>query len=980
MKRYVFQPIMAFGLACSFLLSLHAQPCATVNKISSFQYSAFIVGERNTITLRAEHNSIYLNGIFTLSSGSLPEGVILFGNQIVGTPTKAGTYVFTIAAASAPGCPIFERTFTLNIGYNLPCTDFAIRIAAHSGAPLHLRQNGIIIYRTDHFDSVTYTAVSLPEGFTMSHNHGSYEASVRGIPRFVGPHTVTVAAYTNKGCTDTLSYTWNVSCSIFPLDSIRPSKPRLPYGIVGKQYSQSFSIGVGISGVNVDVTSGALPPGLTFSNRQISGIPTTPGIYMFELSATASENGCTLKKQGYILEVIEPNTLCREYDAIAPSSAAIDSIVYYIGDPLSITLSASSKGIVDDSAIFKVIRNLPPGIVLDKNILSGIPTTPGSRQFTLTAFSKDGCPIYEQQYTMHVDWKKPCDAFRVDLLSSEPGISQVGMISFYIFGTYSGWDSTRLRAVELPPGFQVDSAITPDDEHIVYITGHALHTGVNTFTIAGTGAGGCQDTLMLTQNFTCLYPQRMTPSPEELSYAPMNEPYYQPVGLEAPYAFEIDYSNFRMEVTEGALPPGLTLSDSTLVSGYIHGIPVASGTYTFTISAMIETCSITETTYTLVVRERTPFQTLTLHAVCSDNPMDKRWRIHNKNNFNIPVTWQPVYFFNGSPQSLIARANSDTYFSSPVRNVREPSFPGTIKLSWTDGDGTARSIVKAASTSLCDPPACSFASDVVSFHQGMKRNGYNIDENYSAPYWTLGKPDATEFDVAIHYYALGYSGFIVLRMSGVINDEPGNDLQVYEFSKGEPTFAQNPERAEVQVSKDGINWVSLGLTSPATCQGTLDHAFDIAGKISWFQYVKIIDKTDRNARILNNDCTPTSVLAFNGLSDGFDLDAVTCGQGTSASRQDTFAETSPSTGNTSIIYPNPAKDWLTIDLSNENPTTETRTEINIQDISGHTLYQKVHTLKSGATQVEVSGYRPGMYILHIRSTTGKSGFYKFVKD
>jgi hypothetical protein len=64
MKRYVLQPIMAFGLACSFLLSLHAQPCVTVNKISSFQYSAFIVGERNTITLRAEHNSIYIYSMY----------------------------------------------------------------------------------------------------------------------------------------------------------------------------------------------------------------------------------------------------------------------------------------------------------------------------------------------------------------------------------------------------------------------------------------------------------------------------------------------------------------------------------------------------------------------------------------------------------------------------------------------------------------------------------------------------------------------------------------------------------------------------------------------------------------------------------------------------------------------------------------------------------------------------------------------------
>lgn len=983
MKKILLKSTGTFGFICLLSLSLYAQPCTTVTRITSFQYSAFIVGDPNTLTLRAEHGSIYLNAIFTVTSGALPAGLTLTGNKITGTPTAPGIYVFTIGAASAPGCPVFERTFAFNVGYNLPCADFEISVPGHSSPPLQLRRNGSIIFRTEHFDSVTYTAVSLPAGFTMSHTAGSYQAIVSGSTQYDGPHTVTVAAHTNKGCTDTLSYTWNVFCSIFAVDSIRPSKPSLPYGILGESYSQSFSAGTNVSGINIDLTAGALPPGLTLANRNISGIPTTPGIYAFELSATAIPDGCTLKKQSYTIEVVAPNTICKNYDAIAPSPETIDSIVYYAGDPLSITLSASIDGVTDDNALFKMASrfdNPPSGVTLSGNILSGIPTLAGTRQFTVAAFSKDGCPAYEQQYTMHVEWKEPCDAFSVDFLASEPGFTRVGLTSFFVFGSYRGWDSTRVWAVELPEGFKVDSTFTPDDQQTVYISGHALHTGINKFVIAGTGAGGCIDTLVYAPNYTCLFPQPIIPSPDNLSYAPLNEPYYQSVGLESPYLFEIEYDNFRMEVTDGALPPGLILSDTTWVSGYIHGIPTTPGTYTFTISAMIETCAITETTYTLAVRERVPFQTLTLHTVCNETTQDKRWRIRNPNNFNIPVTWQPVYFYNGPPIPIIAKANSDTYFYSPVINVPEPSFPGTIRLSWTDGDGTPRSIVKAAGTELCDPPACVFASDVIYFHQGKQKNGYNVEDNYSAPYWALSEPDAFDNVMGARHVALGYYGFIVLRMTDVINDEPGSDLIVHEFSTGEPIFAENPEHAEVQVSKDGVSWVSLGLTSPATCQGTLDHAFDIAGKISWFRYVKVIDKTDRNARILNNDCTPTSVLAFNGLSDGFDLDAVTCGQGSSVARQETFAESTPSTGNTSIIYPNPVKDWLTIDLSNENITTETRTEINIQDVSGNILYQKVHTLKSGATQVEVSGYRTGMYILHIRSTTGKSGFYKFIKD
>jgi hypothetical protein len=153
MKIILFNSIGTFGFICLLSFSLYAQPCTTVTRITSFQYSAFIIGEQNTLTLRAEHGSIYLNGIFTLTSGALPAGLSLTGNKITGTPTAAGIYVFVIGAASAPGCPVFERTFSFNVGYNLPCADFEISVPSHSSPPQQLRRNGSIIFRTEHFDS-----------------------------------------------------------------------------------------------------------------------------------------------------------------------------------------------------------------------------------------------------------------------------------------------------------------------------------------------------------------------------------------------------------------------------------------------------------------------------------------------------------------------------------------------------------------------------------------------------------------------------------------------------------------------------------------------------------------------------------------------------------------------------------------------------------------------------------------------------------
>src|SRR5690242_12929443 len=128
MKKHVFSLFTAFCLLCCLLpFTLSAQSCTPVNKISSFLYSGFIVGEQNTMELRAEYGSIYFgSAAFTVTSGVLPPGLTLVWNKITGIPTATGTYTFTIGASSAPGCPIFQRTFTLKVVWNPPCNEFAI--------------------------------------------------------------------------------------------------------------------------------------------------------------------------------------------------------------------------------------------------------------------------------------------------------------------------------------------------------------------------------------------------------------------------------------------------------------------------------------------------------------------------------------------------------------------------------------------------------------------------------------------------------------------------------------------------------------------------------------------------------------------------------------------------------------------------------------------------------------------------------------
>jgi hypothetical protein len=62
-------------------------------------------------------------------------------------------------------------------------------------------------------------------------------------------------------------------------------------------------------------------------------------------------------------------------------------------------------------------------------------------------------------------------------------------------------------------------------------------------------------------------------------------------------------------------------------------------------------------------------------------------------------------------------------------------------------------------------------------------------------------------------------------------------------------------------------------------------------------------------------------------------------------------------------------------------TDNKKIELRINDLSGNSLYQNIHALEpDGTTQIKVSELRTGMYILHVRTSTGGSGFYKFLKD
>jgi len=143
-----------------------------------------------------------------------------------------------------------------------------------------------------------------------------------------------------------------------------------------------------------------------------------------------------------------------------------------------------------------------------------------------------------------------------------------------------------------------------------------------------------------------------------------------------------------------------------------------------------------------------------------------------------------------------------------------------------------------------------YPSEWLAFDQGLKTNGEPIGDDRSDPTRALGEPDAN--NEAGGFVSLGVGGSITLGFPGNANDGPGDDIFIYETSfSGDNCSGGGDERADIELSQDGINWVSAG----TICR---DGSVDIAD-YPGLDFVTAI-------RITNSASTNTP--------DGYDVDGV----------------------------------------------------------------------------------------------------------
>lgn len=349
----------------------------------------------------------------------------------------------------------------------------------------------------------------------------------------------------HSGIGEVEDYVLTINC---PTLNISPSSITTP--VVGKNFGLNFSSGGGVFPHTYRVVSGNLPAGLTLSSGGLlSGIATSTDSMNFTVAATDA-NGCFVT-QNYTVTPVCPRI------PLSPSSLQNPSV----GSFYSQTITAS-----DGSPPYTFTLSsgtLPAGITLGANTgtFSGTPTQSGPFSFTLLVTDAYGCTAsgnYSMNPTCSAVSMSPSSLSAMTVGTSfSQTMSGAGGVAPYSFSISSG---------VLPAGITLSSSGV--------ISGTPTSSASSSFIIRIADSRGCAGTRAFSVKPSC---PNVTITTTTLPTAYVGNEYSTILAASPGVA------PFTWSMAGGALPDGLTLS----ASGVISGIPTAvvvSGSVTFRVT------------------------------------------------------------------------------------------------------------------------------------------------------------------------------------------------------------------------------------------------------------------------------------------------------------------------------------------------------------------------------------------------------------
>jgi DNA-binding beta-propeller fold protein YncE len=352
------------------------------------------------------------------------------------------------------------------------------------------------------------------------------------------------------------------------------SPTSLPNAVYGTAYSQTIVAAGGASPYTYAVTGGALPAGISLnpSTGVLAGTPSATGNFSFTVTATdtISFSG----SQAYTLTVNAPTI------SLSPTTLPTATVAVAYNTTLSAGGGASPYSYVVTSGA------LPGGVTMSSaGALSGTPTAGGTFNFTVTAKDTDnftGSQVYTLTVSAPTLTLSPASGTTITW-TIETGFSQ----TFTAGGGTSPYTyALTVNAGTLPTGLSMNASTG-------VLSGTATSSGTINFTIRATdSSSGTGAPFSVSGTYTLtIGTSTITVTPTTLSPATVGVAYITALsssGGVSPYTYT---------VTSGALPAGIILSNT----GVVTGTPTAAGIFSFTVTAKDTDNSTGSQTYTLPV-------------------------------------------------------------------------------------------------------------------------------------------------------------------------------------------------------------------------------------------------------------------------------------------------------------------------------------------------------------------------------------------
>jgi Putative Ig domain len=328
---------------------------------------------------------------FALASGSLPPGVTLDKTQALqGTPSAPGKYTFTIQASDAKTPTLTaSQAFTLTVDNNLVVPNTALPDAVQNVSYLEqIKPAG----GTPPYHFVLGPNSSMPPGLQLDPATGK----VYGTPT-----TTTAPAYDPLFVSITDSASPQASINAFLTITVQPAlsfqTTTLQDSARGLNYAGSLTIVGGRAPYAVQVTSGALPGGLTIaptpygSTFNVTGVPTTDGLFKFTAQVSDSYETPNTAKQDFQIRISDPMTL----------TGPTQVIILY-NQSYSTTFPATGGF---PPYTWSIDRTPPPGFTFDPTTgtLSGTPNGPSYTSPNIGVHDSSNPPLTATYFNFSLD-------------------------------------------------------------------------------------------------------------------------------------------------------------------------------------------------------------------------------------------------------------------------------------------------------------------------------------------------------------------------------------------------------------------------------------------------------------------------------------------------------------------------------------------------------------------------------------------------